>query len=748
MKSLHLKNVNKTDSGRSMVEILGVLAIVGVLTAMGIAGFSSAMKKSIANELLYRASMSAVSISNNLLMNNGAITTDFEDASDYALTATRLGTRQFQISITGKAGHAISAKICNLVKSIKGSDVIAFAPDPCTDNATLVLTYNNNLSDKVPTNFCDGPACMNGLCMGTMTSGSCVRDCGYYQTWVNGVGCANLNGSGECYGPGCIGGYCKGGFVSGGECVTGCYGEANRHWVDGVGCVCCEGQVVDGQCVPSALTPSVPNCQGSGCSGNECHGIMTSGTCQRCESYGSYGWNNYSNCCAELGSGPCYGESNSGNNSNNGYGCYGSGCFNGECLGVMDGGTCRSCESYGSYIWNGHCCIDYGSTACYTDNNCLGSGCFDGECHGYMEGGWCYSCNDYLGTGEYQWNGNCCAEYGSGACYGESNNSCYGSGCAYGVCHGYMDGGWCHSCTEYPGYEWNGNCCAEYGSGACYGESNNSCWGSGCVGNECHGYSVSGGCYSCSELPGSYSWNSYSNCCAEYGSGACYGESDSGNNSGNNCLGSGCHNNECLGYSESGWCFDCGVLPGNYYYWNYNRHCCYGSGACYGESNNSCYGAGCVGNECHGYSVSGGCYSCDMLPGSYSWNSYSNCCAEYGSGACYGESDSGNNSDNSCYGSGCEGGVCHGYMDGGWCTNCNELQGNTSYEWNGNCCAEYGSGACYGESNNCLGSGCAYGECRGYLESGWCHSCTEYPGYEWNGNCCAEYGSGACFGQN
>jgi type II secretory pathway pseudopilin PulG len=36
----------KADSGRSIVEILGVLAIMGVITVIGLAGYSTAMEKS------------------------------------------------------------------------------------------------------------------------------------------------------------------------------------------------------------------------------------------------------------------------------------------------------------------------------------------------------------------------------------------------------------------------------------------------------------------------------------------------------------------------------------------------------------------------------------------------------------------------------------------------------------------------------------------------------------------------------
>ncbi|MBR3501778.1 MAG: prepilin-type N-terminal cleavage/methylation domain-containing protein, partial [Alphaproteobacteria bacterium] len=54
MKNFEIKNINchaalamteNTQSGRSMIEMLGVLAIIGVLSVGGIAGYSKAMQK-------------------------------------------------------------------------------------------------------------------------------------------------------------------------------------------------------------------------------------------------------------------------------------------------------------------------------------------------------------------------------------------------------------------------------------------------------------------------------------------------------------------------------------------------------------------------------------------------------------------------------------------------------------------------------------------------------------------------------
>ena len=48
------------ENGRSMVEMLGVLAIIGVLSVAGIAGYSMAMRKYRANEIVNTASQLVV----------------------------------------------------------------------------------------------------------------------------------------------------------------------------------------------------------------------------------------------------------------------------------------------------------------------------------------------------------------------------------------------------------------------------------------------------------------------------------------------------------------------------------------------------------------------------------------------------------------------------------------------------------------------------------------------------------------
>ena len=57
--------MNTNESGRSMVEMLGVLAIIGVLSIGGIAGYTQAMKKYRVNEAVNAVTMAAVMCATN-----------------------------------------------------------------------------------------------------------------------------------------------------------------------------------------------------------------------------------------------------------------------------------------------------------------------------------------------------------------------------------------------------------------------------------------------------------------------------------------------------------------------------------------------------------------------------------------------------------------------------------------------------------------------------------------------------------
>jgi len=85
-------NVKNRQSGRSMIEMLGVLAIVGVLSAGGIAGYSKAMQSYKTTQLIERINLIAtrvrtvyksggyVGISKEKMINSGKLSEhDFEN---------------------------------------------------------------------------------------------------------------------------------------------------------------------------------------------------------------------------------------------------------------------------------------------------------------------------------------------------------------------------------------------------------------------------------------------------------------------------------------------------------------------------------------------------------------------------------------------------------------------------------------------------------------------------------------------
>ncbi len=65
--------MKKLESGRSMVEMLGVLAIIGVLSIGGIAGYTMAMNRYRANEVLNAAQLLSV-VAQSTITKSGTVT--------------------------------------------------------------------------------------------------------------------------------------------------------------------------------------------------------------------------------------------------------------------------------------------------------------------------------------------------------------------------------------------------------------------------------------------------------------------------------------------------------------------------------------------------------------------------------------------------------------------------------------------------------------------------------------------------
>ena len=158
------------ESGRSMVEMLGVLAIIGVLSVGGIAGYTTAMNKHRANELLQQASLRAVVVSTQIQRGaEGPTLGEFTDNEVGGATFTGLANwnkntdKRFSLTLEN-----VPTEVCSQMKAMMGKNgIIREIDDNCT-----TITYNNDLSSTDPissgnecTTECqNGATCVNGYC--------------------------------------------------------------------------------------------------------------------------------------------------------------------------------------------------------------------------------------------------------------------------------------------------------------------------------------------------------------------------------------------------------------------------------------------------------------------------------------------------------------------------------------------------------------------------------------------------------
>ena len=178
------KDYASNENGRSMAEIIGVLAIVGILSIGGVAGYILAMNKHRANEILNASLLRAKVVSMQLLQdpntNIESVLNEFEEndvgGAVFSGVEKIEGKKRFKIKF--EAGHAPTFEVCTQMKIIAGdtSGIVDFGEN-CD-----ALTYNNDLSAtkeaadyktpeecKAPYTWCSGwetPGCSEECCQG------------------------------------------------------------------------------------------------------------------------------------------------------------------------------------------------------------------------------------------------------------------------------------------------------------------------------------------------------------------------------------------------------------------------------------------------------------------------------------------------------------------------------------------------------------------------------------------------------
>ena len=116
----------KTQSGRSMIEMLGVLAIVGILSAGGIAGYSMAMQSHKSSELMTKVNLIATQTRS---MYNGVYVESTADETQGNIGG-RLVAGGFMPDVNNPFGGKLVTK-------------------PSANGATFTVTTDNNVPKEV-----------------------------------------------------------------------------------------------------------------------------------------------------------------------------------------------------------------------------------------------------------------------------------------------------------------------------------------------------------------------------------------------------------------------------------------------------------------------------------------------------------------------------------------------------------------------------------------------------------------------
>ena len=158
-----MKKTRKNETGRSMVEMLGVLSIIGVLSVGGISAYSKAVEKHKANEALHKASLMATTVSAYAMSNDGNLPSSIADFANlgYATELSDNGT-QFNLTLSG-----IDKDVCTQMQNAKGGMVRGV---DCDESGNATITYYKNLATNdeegknSPTGEKPDPACADVTC--------------------------------------------------------------------------------------------------------------------------------------------------------------------------------------------------------------------------------------------------------------------------------------------------------------------------------------------------------------------------------------------------------------------------------------------------------------------------------------------------------------------------------------------------------------------------------------------------------
>ena len=142
--------MKKNEKGRSMVEMLGVLAIIGVLSIGGIAGYTLAMNRYRANEIMQVVSMCSVAAQtarSGIGLKSGDTTNCLDllalDEFPYGLKTAVAGvdTNVKRVTISFDS-NTVAERVGAIIDQMAGSRVVAGTCEKANNPTTCTIEIN------------------------------------------------------------------------------------------------------------------------------------------------------------------------------------------------------------------------------------------------------------------------------------------------------------------------------------------------------------------------------------------------------------------------------------------------------------------------------------------------------------------------------------------------------------------------------------------------------------------------------
>lgn len=157
------------ETGRSMVEMIGVLAIVGVLSISGIAGYSYAMDRYRANETVRNISLRTVDLMTQVSQGHPALSFAEWESKDTIYDFSNPaysddGLIMFDVGVTKKLPKSVCEMVFGMLSNtavqIDINESPAQSKDICSADNTMTFYFDSGNAGNVET----GEQCGNSVC--------------------------------------------------------------------------------------------------------------------------------------------------------------------------------------------------------------------------------------------------------------------------------------------------------------------------------------------------------------------------------------------------------------------------------------------------------------------------------------------------------------------------------------------------------------------------------------------------------